>query len=119
MKIIVNVRASVVKASTYADIKSKLPSDYSSSSVGNYSSTWRSTSRFSDNKVYVYNVRKENKKTKQIKFTSGEKIGRTKKSEIIRKKQWIANVYTFDRAFLETAGLVVKQNRTNFVISKR
>lgn len=119
MVLFVNVKPSVVKASTFAQLQSKLPSGSTYGSDGNYSSYWGSF--YGNNKefAYVYNVRKENKKTKQIKYVRGEKKNRTKKSEIIRRKQWIANVYKFDLNLLRAAGLKVIQEGRTFKIVKR
>ena len=118
MIIKVEARPNVIKANTYSELQSKLPYGLMFSDVGTYRPSW---GRYisNDDTVFVFNIRKENRKTRQIKYKSGKKAGQTKKSEIIRKKRWIANVYTFDRALLKAAGLKVEQRRTNFIITKK
>ncbi len=76
-----------------------------------------------DTKVRVYNLHKVNAKYKQIKYKNsnpktGAVKGRTRKSELVRKGEWIAYVYDFDLSLLKLAGLHVKQNERNFTVTK-
>lgn len=119
MVIHVNIKKTVVTARTLEELKNKLPYGLCFGSDGNYLTNW--VDGYSSNRefAYVYNIRKENKKSKQTKYLSGKKKGRTKGSEVIRRKQWIANVYKFDINLLRASGLMVIQDKHNFKIVKR
>lgn len=117
MKLAINISPIVERADTKDELERKLPHGLRYSNDGAYSTCWGRYSSV-DGFIFVYNIRKVNKKSKQIKFISGKKIGRTKKSEVIRRKHWVANVYKFDNNLLE-AGVKVEQKSRNFIITKR
>lgn len=73
--------------------------------------------------IRVYNLHKVNAKYRQIKYkTSNPKTGavkgRTKKTELVRKGEWIAYVYDLDIQLLRLAGLKVRQGTRNFTFEK-
>lgn len=73
--------------------------------------------------IRVYNLHKVNAKYRQIKYkTSNPKTGavkgRTKKTELVRKGEWIAYVYDLDVQLLRLAGLKVRQGTRNFTFEK-
>ncbi len=100
--------------------------------IGNYGRTYdrhhRANRKFSRGGtespvVRVYNLHKINTKYRQIKYKhdndmTGAVKGRTRKTELVRKGEWIAYVYDIDVALLKAAGLVVTQHTRNFKIKK-
>ena len=73
-------------------------------------------------KVRVYNLQKIRKKTRQIKYKNGNVKtgavkGRTRKSEIVRKAEWIAHVYDVDVALLKGANIHIRQRMRTFSIT--
>lgn len=73
--------------------------------------------------IRVYNLHKVNAKYRQIKYkTSNPKTGavkgRTRKTELVRKGEWIAYVYDLDLALLKAAGLMVRQGTRNFTLTE-
>lgn len=64
--------------------------------------------------IVVYNLEKRNYKSEQIKYTRGPKKGRTKKSNVIQHKQWVAYVYTFSPELLKAMGKKVRQGNRTF-----
>ena len=66
--------------------------------------------------ILVYNIEKHNYKSEQIKYTSGAKKGRTKKSNVIRHKHWVAYVYTFSPELLKVMGKKVRQLERTFIL---
>lgn len=72
-------------------------------------------------KVRVFNIHKINAKYKQEKHKRDNQEknfvkGRTKKSVLVRDKEWIAYVYDFDFSLLKLLKVKVTQNTNNFKI---
>lgn len=66
------------------------------------------------NDILVYSLEKRNYKSEQIKYTSGKNKGRTKKSNVLRHKHWVAYVYTFSPELLKAMGKKVRQGNRTF-----
>ena len=64
--------------------------------------------------ILVYNIEKRNYKSEQIKYTSGVNKGKTKKSNVLRHKHWVAYVYIFSPELLKAMGKKVRQGNRTF-----
>lgn len=64
--------------------------------------------------ILVYNIEKRGYKSEQIKYTSGFNKGKTKKSNVLRHKHWVAYVYTFSPELLKAMGKKVRQGKRTF-----
>ena len=64
--------------------------------------------------ILVYNIEKRGYKSEQIKYTSGVNKGKTKKSNVLRHKHWVAYVYVFSPELLKAMGKKVRQGKRTF-----
>ena len=114
MRFILNIKPSIYKGRTKADVISK-----SGLSRGSYTFTKNFSgysSRYSTNDTYYYviNLIKKRKKSKEL---SKDKNGKTK-SIIINNAEWTGYLYKIPAAALELLNLKIEQKSRNFVIIK-
>lgn len=116
--------SAIMKAKTHEEIMNRVSCEgsYHWSMSPNYGQGLISIYKFgvSPDKVRVYNLHKIRSKTKQVKYKTGSKKGQTKlPSKVVRESGWIAYVYDFDIAMLNTLGLEVRQLSRNFTIKSK
>lgn len=120
MRFTFTVKPRVMTAQSRDDLMRMVTNNYSMTNTftTNMSNVLRTPSfggrNSDDSKVRAYNIIKINAKYKQIK----DKNGHTKKSHLVRSKQYIAYVYDFDVNVLKHLGLGIKQNSKYFRITK-
>ncbi len=122
MKFTVNVKPTLIKASSKEALLRKIGIKYTWSSK--HAKYGNGIVFENDQSIRVYNMHKVNAKYEQIKHKrdNPEKQfvkGRTKQSKLVREKQWIAYVYNFKFGVLDALGIEVDQKARNFVIKKR
>ena len=124
MEIKVKVKPRLVRASSKESLMNLIIGRYNYCSQTNARAYRPLAYRKSgDEEVRVFNLHKINTKYRQIKYKNsntktGAIEGRTRKTELVRKGEWIAYVYDFDLALLRAAGLKVIQGTRNFTIEK-
>lgn len=111
MEFKIKLKPQIIRGYSKESVLSKIKGCQTFGSYGNYLFDFNNRNE----KATVYNLTKNNKKSKQVK----NKNGKTIKSTVIKQKQWTAYVYKIPISLLKLTNTEVKQNTRNFVISKR
>jgi hypothetical protein len=116
MIVFVTIPKTTYKGRTKSEVLSKAQAhSYISSSSGSY----RIDSRNND-EVKVYTLQKVNKKTSQVKRKdSKSEFGKRTVSTVLRRKEWIMTVHTFNVGLLKAMGRKVVQGNQTFELVKK
>lgn len=111
MNFIVNLKPRIIKDYSKESVLSKIRGCQTFGTYGHYLFDFD----HKEESAIVYNLVKQNKKSKQTK----NKDGKTIKSNVIKHKEWTAYVYSIPIKLLELTNSEVNQRKNNFIISKK
>lgn len=122
MNITANLKPTVIKASTHAELMDKVTKNHCRSVGTSYGSGWTKLGRRDGNEtVRVMNLHKVRAKYKQERHKKdnpekGYVKGQTNKSVLVREAHWVAYVYDISIELLKCTKLHVRQNARNWDI---